>query len=218
MTDTRDPEDPKLERLDLLLSASLDDEVGADERAELANLRAGAEGETAERERAFREVDEELRALAGEPLDDAQLSNSLADLDAHLEARREGREASGASSDPSGFGAGPGLGARRLAIGLAAAAAVVFYLIVPSVEPPVEGTDSFPDARAVDPGVDAFAIDEGDDPSDFEEGDAVEDLVLAIGYGEENAEIGVIMGDDFEVIEQLELLDYLIALDGEGRG
>lgn len=207
MSGTRDPE---FERRDLLLSASLDDEVGLEESEELESLRAQAEPDTAERERAFREVDEGLRALAAEPLDDARLSGSLATLDARL----RDREARGTLDDTSVFGSG----ARRMAVGLAAAAAVVFYLILPSIEPPIEETGSVVDRRGGDAAMDDYAFEAGDEAARVESADAVEDLVLAIGYGEENGELGVIMGDDFEVIEQLELLDYLLALEREERG
>jgi anti-sigma factor RsiW len=190
-----------LDRLDELLSARMDGRLTNAEHAELETLLAD-EPLYRERARAFEEVDHHLEALAEESISEERLASTLANLRARLDL--DSADAS-TGSRPSRFVAG-GLGklSERPAIPLllAAAAAFLFYLIV-AQEPNTMEAPAEVVADAKDPaGVEEF---------DFNiMGSALEDeLVLVLGYGDEMSPLRGITSDDMDVIEQLDLLDFL---------
>ena len=182
--------------LDRAISAAMDDELPLDEHDAL-RARIAADPDVAARVRAFHAVDAGVRRLA-----DADLANAggvdrhaagLADLQARL--------------------APPGRGwAHRFAPAaavFAAAAALVLYLASTGSETP-SVTEVAPLAT-LEAG-DAF---EWGDPIDEQ---LEEELSVALGYGEEVDILPDVRVEDLEVVDQLELLDFLAEQDWEGRG
>ena len=172
------------ERLDLLLSAALDDELDASEREELGR-RLAAEPEAVHRGASLAAVDERLReAASGSPtLSEDQLESGLAALQHRLESQRAEGVKPTAPRDALAEPRRPGR-SWLPPILLATAAALALYLAVP-------GTDRF----------------EG----------AVEDesvlLSQALGIEDEPP-----LAEDLEVIEKLDLMEFLAARASGSHG
>jgi anti-sigma factor RsiW len=224
--------DAEAERWDELVSADLDHALSPEERAALAD-RLARDASLAARAARFRRIDDALRSLAGEPLDDAELETGWARLRSRLALASEAR--------------GPGIGARRWPVGVAvaAAAALAVALLLSrsdrGVESPTPGdaptrvATTASGHRALETPGDPPLEASGDRPPEASAGRPVEtldapvaldaleselgdELVLAIGYGDELSEVGSIPNEDFEVIERLELLDFLLEQSSEGQG
>jgi len=193
------------DRLDSLLSARLDDELTREELAELETLLA-AHPEYAERARTFDELDVRLKAIAEESGEDVRLAVNLDGLRARL-----GFDVSSESGEPTsaanverepGDGSSQGvislLGRPVVPLLLAAAAAILFYLVLPMGPPATEESSVLAETSGLDGDADA-ELD-----AYLEDG-----LVLVLGYGDEMSEMTGITSDDLDVIEQLDLLDFL---------
>ena len=178
MRDTIDrPGDAASERIDGLISAAMDGELEAVERAELDHLIA-TDSSVAARVQALHRVDEELRELGREAVDGLALEEGFDALRARIAVDRAARP-------------------RWLVAPIAAAAAFFLFL---SVSPRPEGI--VPEVGADDPLSDA-------------------ELALALGYvegPEGGSPLSGIPLDDFEIVEQLELLDYLSILEAKESG
>jgi hypothetical protein len=177
------------EAVDALLSALLDGALSTAEREDL-EARLAREPALAARLDRLRGVDDVLRGLASEALSDRDPKAGLDRLERRLE------------SAPAG---GPGPWRGPLALGLAAAAAWILYLGLSSdaSAPPSDLEPHSAVARSMDPA----QLDEG----------------LAIGLGDaEDPDVLLLVPEliveDLEIIERLELLEYLAARDGEGHG
>jgi hypothetical protein len=224
--------DAEAERWDELVSADLDDALSPEERAALAD-RLARDASLAARAASFRRIDDALRSLSGEPLDGAELETGWARLRSRLALASEAQV--------------PGLLARRWPVGVAvaAAAALAVALLLPrldrGVESPTPGdaptrvANTASGHRALETPADHPLETLGDrppDPSgdrpvemldapvalDALEAELGDELVLAIGYGDALSEVGSIPNEDFEVIERLELLDFLLEQKSEGQG
>jgi hypothetical protein len=99
---------------------------------------------------------------------------------------------------------------------LAAAAALVIYLVLPATKPMTEEPSSLNEG-AIPVADGASSADAARDPRGTREG-LEEDLALILGYGDDTSEIGAISNDDLDVIERLDLLDFLSAGEMEKRG
>lgn len=175
------------DRLDALLSARLDDELTSEERDELERLLAD-HPEYASRANAFEAVDAGLEALAAASAEDEDLASAYQGLRARLDLIQP------AQSQVTR------LNRSVVPLLLAAAAAILFYLVLP-MRPPTREVPvvvATADNRAGDR--------EGDSDLDAQLED---ELVLVLGYGDEMSEITGITSDDLDVIEQLDLLDFL---------
>ncbi len=196
---------PMDDRLDFLLSARLDDELTDEERAELEGLLAD-HPESAARASAFDEIDAGLESLAAESAGDEALTAAYHGLRARLGFEASVKSETSRPSRPF------------VPLLFAAAAALLFYLVLP-MRPPTTGEAT--EEAINEPALVDLAEDrEGDTGLDV----LLEDeLVLVLGYGEEMSEINGITSDDLDVIEQLDLLDFLstrelAAGELEGRG
>lgn len=200
------------ERLDALISAAMDDELSAEERAELDGLLADDEANAA-RAQQLAGVDVALRELAGAASEGrAEGSPEAPDreagerldivyerLRAQLASSAEAAESKHPEAPRSPSTPPAGRRVRRsswaLPLGLAAAAALVVYLLLP---------------------------DDGSEPGDpaglVEASEEHLDAIDYVIYSEEIEGFGPISGEDLEIIEQLELLDYLVARDAEASG
>lgn len=197
------------ERLDALLSARRDGDLEPSERAELDRLLSADEATTeADREAAraravaFEHVDEALRALAAEPVAEERLARNLARL-----RERSGGEAALRSGSPdvgqrrvfdvrSDVRSGIRRGKRRgyglaLTVAVAVAAVWIWILVLPPAG--VETGEQGGEPRE--------AVRDGLDPE-------AEDLA---GFGIDQA-------GDLEVIEELELLEFLAARERSEEG
>jgi hypothetical protein len=216
--------DPKT-RLDCLLSVALDDELDAAEAEELTQLRAAHPELAATRAARFSEIGEVLGNLGSAPHSDAHLESGLAALRARLGAapsaglperprfedvlRDEVSTETKSSGSAAPMGSGDELARRRFrasgwgaSLGLAAAAAIALYFVVPAPELPFE--------RPLDPPAQELPLLEDpialalvfDLAEESLSGDALEDISF----------------EDLEIIEQLDLLEYMAAHETEGRG
>lgn len=177
------------EAVDALLSALLDGVLSPAEREGL-EARLLREPALAARLDQLRDVDDVLRGLASEALSDRDPKAGLDRLAKRLEA---------APAEGPRSWRGP------LALGLAAAAAWVLYLGLSSgaSAPPVVTEPQGAAARPMDPP----QLDE--------------DLVIGLGDAEDPDVLLLVpelVVEDLEIIERLELLEYLAARDGEGHG
>ena len=195
------------ERIDALLSAEIDGELTADERAELDAASRGPEtgsrARLAERRVTLARVDETLRAFAaGEVLDEAEVDAGWHAIESRIGAAGAPRRRSVAAI---GW------------LAAAAAAAIAWWVGVDGwrstareatgeEEAPVivRRTPSVPEIAPLDPSL-------------------ADELELSLGYGDEAAYLPGVPAADFEIIDQLELLDLLIARPGSdaasgGRG
>ena len=175
------------ERLDALLSAQRDDALEASERAELDRLLSASEAARV-RAASLEGVDERLRSLAAEPVADERLARSLAAL-----RDRSGIAATRRHPLAVATAAATGIARRGRARGwgIAAAAAVAAVWIASLVLPPA--------------GVETGA-GIGEQPEAVRDAIATEDL----------AALGIDQVSDLEVIEELELLEFLADRDRDG--
>lgn len=182
------------DRIDQLISAAMDDELDAAERAEFDALLA-SDPEVAARVRAFHRVDSELRNLGTDAISAERLA-------AHFESLRFRLDAE-APRSPWRHPALPFV--------VATAAALAIYLAVPTAER-VPLPSQEPLATSIDsPAEQTLPWDE---PLD-------EEMAVALGYGEAMEGISPVPGvsmEDFEIIEDLDLLDYLAQQESEGQG
>ncbi|MFK7895477.1 MAG: hypothetical protein AB8G23_06555 [Myxococcota bacterium] len=219
------------DRMDALISASLDDALSPEEAAELAALMAGegmaGEGVSGEgvasRAQDFEDVDAALRALAEEPLDEARLEASLEAVQERLfESSPDAAVviAGEAVADEIGVDAGSRASGRSESLfsrirpafygGMAAAAAAMLFFAVGSGSDALRPGDLNP-GGGLETLAEEAALGELTD----------EALVAALGYGAGPAdlsELGLASPEDLEIVEQLELLDFLAAREAEGRG
>lgn len=209
------------DRFDLLLSAALDDELDADEREELERLLAqdpSLAGRAEARRSEFAAADSALRSLS--------LSGEERDMDAGL---LDLRSRLAPPSDALAASAGPSRArGRGWLVPLAAAAALALYFW---------GTGSDESPLLAPPGVSPLAKDGSTDvegtgleeiPGPGEGADGYEPLALALLFEiqEELLEQGLegtangqaLDVRDLEVIEQLDLMEFLSARNAGGRG
>jgi hypothetical protein len=208
----RDEEQAEIrDRQDAMISAGLDGELEREDRERLDELLASSD-EYSARARSFQRVDEELRSLVAGSMAGERLATTFASLRARLEVARSERAETSALEGVSSTAA-----ERRRRWGLssafAAAAALVVYLVLPATKPVTEEPFSLAEgAIPVADGTDAA------DAADSAREGLEEDLALVLGYGDETSEINAISNDDLDVIERLELLDFLSAREMEERG
>lgn len=202
-----------VDRLDALLSARMDDDLTPDELFELEALIAG-DPDHAARVLAFEKVDTQLRSLAEASIDEDSLATAYDGLRARLKIRGLGESGTDQSSRPPANRTDPrknSSGRPVIPLLLAIAAALVLYLVVSTsrLSPPVP-VDEAGDLAATSNG------DFGEDlaTADLKAGselalDVEDELILVLGYGNEMSELQGITRDDLDVIERLELLDFL---------
>ena len=206
------------ERLDALISAAMDGSIEDADRIWLEE-RLAADDEAVARARAFDRVDAELRTLAEAPsLSEERLAAGFERLRSRLQGPSV--ESGGVAAENPEFDGPhrgrPGVWRRRWVPALiAAAAALALYLILPGVE---RGSESGGGDSRV-----GIPADEGiDDTIEFAENiELDEELSLVLGYGEDPFDLDEATIDDLEIIEQLDLLDFLSAREArerEGRG
>ena len=208
MTDTND-------RLDALLSAAMDDELTTTEREELDRRLASSDPNEQEaasaraRRSELEGVDEALRRLAAaEPMSDASIDAGLETLQARLAASRVGsRVGLRGSWKPWAWAA----------VAAVAAGLVWPALTTPPTTPPTTPRhDASPEpslvesSRAVPTRDAAEALDAGA----LIEDETLDQLEFALGYGDEPLYLPGVSAEDFDVIDQLELLDLLSAEPG----
>lgn len=200
------------ERLDYLVSIAIDDELDPAEREELDRLLAD-HPEAADRRASFESINALVQSIGAQPV------NSESGLDAGLDAVRTRIEDANAAS-------GDELSRRRRRIsnwipslGLAAAAAMAVYFVIPQNLPTPNGSSGSmgnvvdsESSRSSSEVPTSEAARRADDP-----------IALAVVFElDEDAEsapfIDSMSADDFEIIEQLELLEFLAARETEGRG
>ena len=227
MSDSKRAKGNMDESLDLLLSASIDDELEAGEREELGRALAN-DPAAADRRARFEAVDDALRTVAASPASESELAAGLAAIRARLADenptspyKSSGRQAGGQQSGGRG---------RRMrswvpALVLAAAAAWLIYLVLPGRLLP--GAPAYETAVRRDAGVDSLAAETSDAIATASEeqllalADARTLLTLIFGLDEDSEGTGTrdaLSAEDFEVVEQLELMEYLAAREMEGRG
>ena len=191
---------------DAMISAGIDGELGPEDREQLDELLSGGGSHSARaRSRSFRQVDEELRSLAAAPIADEHLTTLLGTLRTRLEVDRSERAASWARERRSPVEIGRNRRRWGLSSALAAAAAIVVYLVLPATEP--VGEAKVPPAGTVVALTDR--IDQTPADGTDAAGELEEDLALALGYRDETSERSAISNDDLDVIERLDLLDFL---------
>lgn len=180
------------DRVDALISAAMDDELDAAGREELRTRQAN-DPEVAERVRTFHRIDAGLRGLGSERIPDALLETNLDAL--HQRLGTHDRESSLVRP-------------VVLPMALAAAAAIVLYLAfadgTPDTREEALARDTRPASEAV---IDVVPFDE--------------ELAVALGYGEAIDGPSPVPGipmDDFEIIEDLDLLDFLARREAGGPG
>ncbi|HEB90105.1 MAG TPA: hypothetical protein ENI85_11080 [Deltaproteobacteria bacterium] len=214
------PED----RLDRLLSADLDGEIDSGDRAWLEE-RLARDPTARARLEAFARIDTGLRRLAEAPVGQERLAAMLADLHSRLEAETVGAS-DAAEKSPSDVA--PVLGAGRFpvrpwasALAVAAAAAIAVLLLLPGSEDDSEAPA--PSLEMVGIPADAMApegpaSDRNTDAGLELDADLEEGLSVVLGYGEDPYAGDEPSIEDLEVIEQLDLLDFLSSRETAGRG
>jgi len=197
----------ELDAVDALISAAMDDELDQAGREELEGLIA-ADPAVAARVRAFHQVDSVVRGIGRNELEPERLAAGYASIEERLGI---------------GAGARPPLW-RRPAFGLALAAAAVLLLYLSgateSARPGLAEGDAPPNVAVLDEIADDLpnSLPHGDAPLEEESLDA---FAVALGYAEGPDGTSPVPGlpmEDFEIIDQLELLEYLAAREAEGRG
>jgi len=224
------------ERLDVLLSAAMDGALGPEERAELDRLLAADESRAA-RAGELAGVDAALRGLARDtPEETIDTERRLAVLYQGIEGRLglagEALERPASAGRPIAGRvsvAKPREWRRRtllpvVSAAAAAAAAAALYLLWPDGSLPtspiederlaIESADG-PDRAGVE-SMSRVRPEQG--AGSLAESEALLDAIDYVIYSEELEGFGPITGEDLEIIEQLELLDYLVARDAEARG
>ncbi len=201
------------DRLSEAISASLDGELPGEAQTELA-ARLARDPSLAQRARAFEEVDAGLRAISAGAVSEESLDRNWQQLRARLD-----RAQSDSRVVPL-FGRWPIWSSAALA----AAAALLLYLasgtapdrtaipVEPGAVVDSAGRRTTQDAARTTP-----ALSESE--AAFE---AQEERAIALGYGQDPIVLPVAPGvsyEDLEIIEQLDLLDYLASQTKEkGRG
>ena len=206
-----------LARLERLLSASIDGELDPAEREELASL--VAERPEAEARRARLEaVDALLREVAADAAPPADPEVALAELRERV-ARR----------GPGVPGGARRRGPRRAAVWApalvaAAAAALVIYWTRSASSPPAPEPERAEGGFAARPsgaeGPSGVALDPSGEGADAPLDDPLA-LAWVLGIAEDSEATQGLEGlsnEDLEIIEQLELMEYLAARDVGGRG
>lgn len=190
-----------------IISAGLDDELEPEEQVRLA-ARLSEGGEFEARARSFRRVDDRLQSLGLESISEERLAATFARLRVRLGLDSSESSTDAPLDDESDANDAPRRGRRRFFFAaLAAAAALLLYWVFPTLEPSPETPSRF--ARVGDPELD-------DEASMMGVMSAIEEeLVLALGYGNELSELNAISNEDLDVIERLDLLDFL---SGRSRG
>lgn len=201
------------ERLDYLLSVELDDELEPAEREELDRLLTD-HPEAADRRASFESIDAFVKSIGAQPARGAGIDDAQSRLDTGLASiRARIGEANAPPADE--------LARRRRptpswipSIGLAAAAALAVYFVVPSGPTiPTGAPDSSLSASQQVADVPSTAgMELVENPIALAVVFEVDDDSDAMGL------IDSMSPDDFEIIEQLELLEFLAAREGEGRG
>ncbi len=195
------------ERLDSLLSLELDDELTPAEREELAGL-LESDSSASRRRARFESIDFSLQSIGAQTVDpasDQKIDASMASIFARIE--RDGPAVVDELSRRRRWSPGwvPSLG-------LVAAAAMAVYFVVPSSVVPTWLDDS--NGPSLFSSESSLTHDIGllDDP-----------IALAVIFeldeeSEAVALIDSVSAADFEIIEQLELFEYLATREEEGRG
>lgn len=183
--------------------------------------RLAAEDEAvAERIRAFERVDAGVRALADDPSLDRRLAANFETLKARLDAARS--SGGGGVANP-----GPARWFRKRAVPVLVAAAALLALYFglsgpsPSTRSPLEPSPAFPSiARSTGSGTPDEASSPGTREVGSVEPEFDEELVWALGYVEEDSRGELVPNEwveDLEIIEQLEVLDFLSNRDSAAR-
>lgn len=184
-----------------IISAGLDDELEPEEQVRLA-ARLSEGGEFEARARSFRRVDDRLQSLGLESISEERLAATFARLRVRLALDSPRPSTDGPLHGESDANDEPRRGRRRFFFAaLAAAAALLLFWVFPTSEPSPETPSLL--AGVVDPETDDEAGMMGVLSAIEEE------LVLALGYGNELSELGAISNEDLDVIERLDLLDFL---------
>ncbi len=198
------------EAIDRAISAAMDDTLPPEEFDALRE-RIAAEPEVAARVRAFHAIDAGIRRLADEALagadSTARAEAGFADLQARL--ARERRVAWLRRGAP-------------VIAALAAAAALIFLLRTDASNdagsPAIVGVDGSP-IDLVEPAFDELLAGELEEDLDSDlDPDVEAELSVALGYGDQIDILPDVRVEDLEVVDQLDLLDFLAQQDKEGRG
>lgn len=212
----RDPQrSAEQEAFDARVSAAIDGALDPAARAALEREIA-ADPALAARAQALHDVDAGLRTLAADPIAADRLERNFEALQARLGSPAAAVFANTADTANTADAANPALRGwlRRAGVPIltaAAAAAAVLYLWLP---------------RSADPGATPAPARMAGAASEVEKGGASarpsdEAVAIALGYGEDPATWQLAPGvpiDDLEIIEELELLEYLATHETEGRG
>jgi len=197
----------ELDAVDALISAAMDDELDQAGREELERLIA-ADPAVAARVRAFHQIDSVVRGVGRNELEPEQLAAGYASIEERLGI---------------GAGARPPLW-RRPAFGLALAAAAVLFLYLSgaseSARPGLAKGDAPPNVVVLDEPPGGAPDDLPSEEAPLEE-ESLDAFAVALGYAEGPDGVSPVPGlpmEDFEIIDQLELLEYLAAREAEGRG
>ena len=208
MSDERREDERRDDPIDVLLSAGMDDALSADERAELDGLLA--QDGVASRAEAFEEVDAALRSLAedqaDEPAAEARIAASLETLRERLDWAEE------APARPEATKTVWLRPATYLGSGLAAAAAAMLFFAVGAGDQTRSPSGDVEERAGL-----TASLAEGSGDAGSED----EAIMTALGYAEwagDLSELGLASPEDLEIVEQLELLDFLVAQAAEGRG
>jgi len=203
------------ERLDYLLSVELDDEIEPAEREELDRLLRD-HPEAADRRASFESIDAFVKNIAEQPATGGATGEAQSRLEAGLASIQARIEK--ASAEPVDE-----LAQRRRrmpswipSIGLAAAAAMAVYFVVPTgPKIPTKASDPASSSSSSQP----LAGVPSTGGSDFVDNPIALAVVFEVDEDSDTiAFIDSMSPDDFEIIEQLELLEFLAAREGEGRG
>ncbi len=196
------------ERLDSLLSLELDNGLTPAEHQELAGL-LESDSSALRRRARFESIDFSLQGIGAqtvEPASDQEIDASMASIFARIE--HEGPAVANELSRRRRWTPGwiPSLG-------LVAAAAMAVYFVVPSSVVPTSWLD---DSNGPSP----FSSESS---ATHEIGLLDDPIALAVIFeldeeSEAVALINSVSAADFEIIEQLELFEYLATREEEGRG
>jgi hypothetical protein len=191
----------------------MDDALTPDERVELEALLA-SDHDHAARARAFEEVDAQLRSFAEESVDEDRLATTYNGLRARLaiDGLKQSDGVTSSRPHPDASEAREySLGGPMIPILLAAAAVFIFYVVVPGA--PSTPLSSAPESAflAAAPVGELDGIDEelGSELDSYSDAFFEDELILVLGYGDEMSELQGITRDDLNIIERLELLDFL---------
>jgi hypothetical protein len=200
------------ERLDLLLSARRDGALTPAEQAELDRIRRALE---------LDRVDEGLRALAAESVDAERLARNLAAVRQRSATERAASPATAATlptpkraatpATPRGSSDAGARRARALGVGLGAAAAAIAAAWIAALVFPIER----PTGEAAGGPRDASGTGE---MGRADEGRSFAVARVELVAAEDLAALGLEEPGDLEVIDELELLDFLADRERTARG